>query len=100
MRFAPKSDMSRLKAIGSLFIALTAVVIFTKALGPFAIEVAGSAFDRLTTEPKPTKLTEPKPTKLMEPKPTKPELAGTSRHYRLVAGPDGPTLVPEMNKPK
>ena len=92
MRFAPKSDMSRLKAIGTLFIALTAVVIFTKALGPFAIEVAGSAFNRLTTEPKPTKLTEPKP--------TKPELAGNSRHYRLLAGPDGPTLVHEMNKPK
>ena len=92
MRFVPKSDMSRLKAIGTLFIALTAVVIFTKGLGPFAIEVAGSAFNRLTTEPKPTKLTEPKP--------TKPELAGNSRHYRLLAGPDGPTLVHEMNKPK
>jgi hypothetical protein len=92
MRFAPKSDMSRLKAIGTLFIALTAVVILTKALGPFANEVAGSAFNRLTTEPKPTKLTEPKP--------TKPELAGNSRHYRLLAGPDGPTLVHEMNKPK
>ena len=82
MRLTTQSDMTRLKAIGTLLIALVAVIVSTKVLGLFALEVGGSAssqINRLITEAKPAK----------------PELAGTTRHYRLVDGPGGPTLVPK-----
>ena len=82
MRLTTHPDTARLKAVGTLAIVLVAIVISTKTFGPLAIEMAESAFSQVNAL-------------ITGPAPTKPELAGKSRHYRLVDGPDGPALVPK-----
>ena len=82
MRLTAHSDVVRLKAVGTLLMALAAIVISTKAVGPLAMEGVRWAFTEVNAL-------------ITGPAPTKPELAGKSRHYMLVDGPDGPTLVPK-----
>ena len=82
MRLTTHSGVVRLKAAGTLLIALAAIVISMKAVGPLAMEGVRLAF----TEVK-ALITGPAPTKL--------EPAGKSRQYRLVDGQEGPTLVPK-----
>jgi hypothetical protein len=82
MRLTTRSDIVRLKAVATLFIVLGAIVISTKAIGPLALEGVRSAFTEVNAL-------------ITGPAPTKPELAGKSRHYLLVDGPDGATLVPK-----
>ena len=82
MRLTTQSGIIRLKAVGILLLALATVFVSTKALGPIAMDVGGAAYseiNRLIIEPKP---------------PAKAELAGTTRYYKYVDGPDGPRLVP------
>ena len=83
MRLTTQSDIARLKAVGLLLMALAAFLVSTTALGPFAMELGGSAFseiNKLIIEAKP---------------PARAELAGTTRYYKVVDGPDGPRLVPK-----
>jgi hypothetical protein len=82
MRLTTHSGMARLKAVGTLAIALAAIVVSAKAVGPLAMEGVRSAFTNVNA-------------RTTGPAPAKPELAGKSRHYRLVDGPDGPALVPK-----
>ena len=82
MRLTTHSDVVRLKAVGALLIALAAIVILTKAVGPLAMVGVRSAFTEVKTL-------------IAGPAPTKLEPAGKSRQYRLVDGPEGPTLVPK-----
>ena len=46
MRLTTHSDVVRLKAVGTLLIALAAIVISMKAVGPLAVEGVRSAFSR------------------------------------------------------
>ena len=74
--------MIRLKAAGTLLIASTITAILLTILGPVAWEAsvlgANQIIDLIAAKP-----------------PVKPELAGTTRYYRYVDGPNGPMLVPK-----
>ena len=79
MRLTTLSDIARL-----LFImALGAFLVSTTALGPFVMELSGSAYSEINR----LMITEVKP-------PAKAELAGTTQYYKIVDGPDGRRLVP------
>ena len=83
MRLTTQSAVNRMKAIALLFIALITVFVSTKALGPIAMDVGVAAYGQINR----LMNMDVKP-------PAKAELAGTTRNYMIVDGPNGPRLVP------
>ena len=82
MRLTTQSAVNRMKAVALLLIALTTVLVSTKALGPIAMEVGVAAFGEIN--------------RLMNmdiKPPAKAELAGTTQNYMIIDGPDGRRLV-------
>ena len=75
--------LATLKTIGTLVLLLVAVVLSAKFFGPLAVEVGQSASKQLYT------------TASTDSKSAKADDLRKPRYYRVITGPDGPTLVPQ-----